>query len=352
MQIARAVAVLHNRGIVHGAIMPANIICLDGCIKLTGLDHATCSATNTAGFRWGNELLPSLIAAAVSPNLQLRASAQHHYHLTSQLQRRSLPHLLAPSARQLSSALPTAAQDLQALGLLTISHVLGVGFMNTCTSHDYESWAACLGDRIMVNIGSFSAGAWQPDDINTAIVLALLTLPREARDSLAWQRLSRLNASPAGRVAKAALVVAAACVCSGTPGHPTTTPTAVWQQLTQLLNDIPAPHVCSTLVHLDGALWPLYASHQPSGPNRDSTSPTERTARTSGGRQVSAARVCRAASMPNATAPTGCDHRQPPLLVKSISTPASGEGRAAAPRTGKRSGPGAGRKLSGGRCKA
>jgi hypothetical protein len=237
---------------------------------------------------------------------------------------------------------------LKALGLLTIKHVLGVGFMNTCMSRGYESWAAGLGARIMANIGSFSAGAWQPDDINTAVVLALLTLPGEARDSLAWQRLSVLHASPAGRVAKAALVVAAACVCSGTPGHPTTTPTAAWQQLTQLLNDIPAPHVCSTLVHLDGALWPLYASHQPSGPNRDSTSPTQRKARTSGGRQASAARVCRAASMPNVVAPTGCDNHQPPLLVKSISAP--GEGRPAAAPTGRRSG--AGRRLSGGRCKA
>jgi hypothetical protein len=43
--------VLHRRGIVHGAIMPANIIGLDGRIAITGLEHATCTATNAAGFK-------------------------------------------------------------------------------------------------------------------------------------------------------------------------------------------------------------------------------------------------------------------------------------------------------------
>ncbi len=280
----------------------------------------------------------------------LAASEQDHYHEppSHRVQRRSLPCLLAPPAHQWSRALPTAAQDLKALGLLTIKHVLGVGFMNTCVAHDYESWAAGLGGRIMANIGTFSAGAWQPDDINTAIALALLTLPGEAGDALAWQRLAVLHASPGGRVAKAALVVAAACVCSGMPGHPSTTPTAVWQQLTQLLNTIPAPHMCNTLVHLVGTLWPMYST-KPLSATHSSTQPTPpRKARTSGGLPASAARVRRASSVPNAAAPTGCDHCQPPPLVKSISAP--GEGRAGAPSAGRRSG--VGRRLSGGRYKA
>lgn len=231
--------------------------------------------------------------------------------------------------------------DLQALGQLTISHILGLGFVNTCTQHGYASWAAGLAGRIMANLSTFSAGPWQPDDINTAVLLALLTLPGDAGDALAWQRLAELNASPGGRVAKAALVVAAACACSGMPGHPTTTPATVWQQLTLLLNTMPAPQVCSTLVHLEGTLWPMYAAHRFWN---HSTSTAQRKSTTAEGRQVSAARVWRATSMPNAASPThGCNTRQPPL-VKSLSAP--GEGRAAAP-TGRRSG--AGRRLSGGR---
>lgn len=227
--------------------------------------------------------------------------------------------------------MPTPQQDLQALGLLVACNLLGSSLTTHYLRDGFHAWAAGLGGRIMANIGSFSAGNWQPADINTAIMLALMTAPGD--DDAAWQRVAMLRTSPGGWVAEAALVSAVACVCSGMPGHPTTTPTAVWLQLAQLLESAQVYALGHTTHHLPGA---------------HSTSPTQRKARTSGGRQVSAARVCRAASMPNAAAPAGCDHRQPPLLVKSISAP--GEGRPAAAPTGRRSG--AGRRLSSGRCKA
>ncbi len=149
--------------------------------------------------------------------------------------RSNLPCLLAPPSQQWMG-LPTPQQDLQALGLLIACDLLGSVFIHDAISEGFHAWAAGLGGRIMANIGTFSTGNWQPADINTAIMLALMTAPGDAGDvDAAWKRVAMLRTSPHGWLAEAALVSAVACVCSGMPGHPTTTPTAVWLQLAQLL---------------------------------------------------------------------------------------------------------------------